>query len=239
MLPVHQSDRHRDRQGVGVFQRHGALQADHIPGQGNMVVSGRHGLLHHPEGCLVLTAKSHLGMVVEHQFVRRAGPPDGIDAAPDALFRQFPGPVIRIRTQRPVLQADQAFRDGQDGDIRVQMRQDGLQEPVDAEGRHAPDDEIDAGDGLLPFLELIIPDPFGERDIELGMKPALAAMVDDVPVQRRAHQTDVVPVLPGGESERRAHHTRADDGDTPHTSARMRASRSPGSRSMTGISIIV
>ena len=48
MLAVHQADRHRDTQGIGILQRHRALQSQHIPRQGDMVVGGLHRLFHHP-----------------------------------------------------------------------------------------------------------------------------------------------------------------------------------------------
>ena len=210
---VHQADGHGHAQGIGVLQGHGAFQANDVVRRGNMVVGGLHGLFHHLDHRGIFAAEGHFGLVVGNQFIGRARAADGVHLTVDALLGQFGLPVGGVGNEGAVRQVDQALGYRQHRQGGIQVGEHLVQEPVHAERRNAANDEIGPFDGLFPLVELIILDPFREGNLEFGMLVGGAAGIDDVLIQRCAHQAHLIAVFESRERKGGAHHSGADDGN--------------------------
>ena len=98
-----------------------------------MIVRGRKRLFEQSEGSGVPAAESHLGLVVEYQFIRGAGAADRTDLPVDASFLQLRLPIIGIGNQRSVFEIDKSLGDRQHRQPGIEIYQYLIQEPIHAE----------------------------------------------------------------------------------------------------------
>ena len=214
-LDVRQADGQRDAHRVGVLQRHRALDAHHVRRQVDVVVGGCQQRLDPRERLHGLAAQRHRGVLACAQLRADARAADGVDAQAAAG-----GHLPRV-----------GLRDGQQLAVRLHLKplrqrkhlqgigdggEDGLREPVDAEGGHAADEQVASLQRGGQLLDLVAAHARRQRQLQLRMVAVRLDALDDRAVVRRAHQTDFVMVVRRGKAHGRPHHAGPDDCDSCH-----------------------
>ena len=130
-----------------------------------------------------------------------AGPAEHVDLAADAGFGKLLLPILRPRGERTVFIHSQALDHRDDGNLRRDILQNLLEEPLGTVRGYASDDEVRSGDRLFPVLELIESDAGGEGTREFGVPAGSDALVYDLPVIGSSDDLQGYPVLRKGEDE--------------------------------------
>ena len=141
-----------------------------------------------------------MAVIVIRQLIAGAGAADRVEidmlSGGLTLFKNR-----GVGNQCAILEVDHAFGNCQERNLFREDRKDLVTEPVETEAADAAQDQVCAFKRLLQFLDLIIFDPVMQGSLQGDMEIVPAESVDDIPVQGRSDQSDLVAVFKGRECD--------------------------------------
>ncbi len=198
--------------GIGIFHGHAAFQADNVVGDNNMIVVGLQQFTGKFGGAGFFAAEVYQGLSALGQLIAGARSANG----GESHVRPDGAEVLREALQDAGFGLAQALGDIDERHGAGQLRQHLPSKPVHAKAADAADNQLGARQRLLELLELEKPHVFRQFTGQGGVCSVLTQGLNDMAVQRRAHQVHLMPIVDGRHRHGRTHQSGTNNTDQGH-----------------------